>query len=130
MEVRVKKVRSLVVLVVLISAFGVSFAAEEPAAPPSLPVKGTVTMVDLGADKCIPCRMMAPILSELKETYKDKATIVFIDVWKDPEEARKYGIRAIPTQIFFDREGKEVYRHVGFMDKESIVAMLGKLGVK
>lgn len=125
-----KKVNSLVVSVVLISVFGLSFAAEEPAALPSLPVKGMATMIDLGADKCIPCRMMAPILSELKETYKDKAAIVFIDVWKHPGEAEKYGIRAIPTQIFFDREGKEMYRHVGFMDKESIVAMLEKLGVK
>ena len=125
-----KKVMSLVVSVVLISVFGLSFAAEEPAAISTLPVKGTVTMVDLGADKCVPCRMMAPILNELKETYKDKAAIVFIDVWKNPEEAKKYGIRAIPTQIFFDREGKEVYRHVGFMDKESIVARLEKLGVK
>ena len=125
-----KKVSSLVVSVVLISAFGLSYAAEEPSALPSLPVKGMVTMIDLGADKCIPCRMMAPILVELKEAYKGRAAIVFIDVWKNPEEAKKYGIRAIPTQIFFDREGKEVYRHVGFMDKESIVARLEKLGVK
>jgi thioredoxin 1 len=126
----VKKPNSLVVFVVLLNIFSLSLAAAEPSVPPQMPVKGMATMIDLGADKCIPCRMMAPILSELKETYKDKAAIVFIDVWKNPEEAKKYGIRAIPTQIFFDRHGKEMYRHVGFMDKESIVAVLEKLGVK
>jgi thioredoxin 1 len=126
----VKKVNNLIVFVIFLSGLGLSFANAEPSVIPQLPVKGLVTMIDLGATKCIPCRMMAPILSELKETYKDKAAIVFIDVWEHPEEAKKYGIGAIPTQIFFDREGKETYRHVGFLDKESIVAELAKLGVK
>ncbi|NSW84996.1 MAG: thioredoxin family protein [Syntrophobacteraceae bacterium] len=89
-----------------------------------------VTMVDVGADKCIPCKMMAPILDELKEEYKGKAAIVFIDVWKNQDQAPRFKIRAIPTQIFYDRDGNEVSRHVGFMDKKSIVAMLEQLGVK
>jgi len=97
---------------------------------PRVPAEGMVTMLDLGAKKCIPCKMMAPILEELKREYKGKAAIVFIDVWVHREEARKYGIRAIPTQIFFDKNGKEVFRHEGFMDKKSIVRELGKLGVK
>jgi thioredoxin 1 len=97
---------------------------------PQVPAKGMVTMLDLGAKKCIPCKMMAPILEELKREYKGKAAIVFIDVWVHRQEARKYGIRAIPTQIFFDKNGKEVFRHEGFMDKKSIVRVLGKLGVK
>lgn len=125
-----KKVSSFLLLAVLICIFSLSFAADEPAVLPSLPVKGMVTMIDLGATKCIPCRMMAPILTELKETYKNKAAIVFIDVWEHPEQAKKYGIGAIPTQIFFDREGKEMYRHVGFLDKEHILVVLKKLGVK
>ena len=98
--------------------------------PEEVPKKGMVTMLDLGAKKCIPCKMMAPILEELKREYRGKASIVFIDVLVHREEARKYGIRAIPTQIFFDKNGKEVFRHEGFMDKKSIVRELGKLGVK
>lgn len=94
------------------------------------PAKGMVTMIDLGADKCIPCRMMKPILQEVREEYKGKAAIIFIDVWKDPEAGRQFGIRAIPTQIFYDKDGKEVTRHTGFLGKESIVAMLTKLGVE
>lgn len=97
---------------------------------PELPVKGMVTMVDIGAKKCIPCKMMAPIIVELEKEYKDKAAIVFIDVWENPAQGKKFGIRSIPTQIFYDKSGKEVWRHVGFLDKERIVAMLEKLGVK
>jgi thioredoxin 1 len=95
-----------------------------------IPVSGMVTMVDLGAKKCVPCKMMAPILEELKEEYTDRAAIIFIDVWVNPDAGRRFGIRAIPTQIFFDAEGKEVGRHEGFLDKASIVAELQKFGVE
>jgi thioredoxin 1 len=94
-----------------------------------LPVKGMVTMIDLGATACIPCKMMAPIMEKVEKDYKDKAAIVFIDVWKHKEQARRFGIRAIPTQVFFNEEGKEVYRHVGFMAEKDIVAQLKKMGV-
>ncbi|WP_353740624.1 thioredoxin family protein [Desulfoferrobacter suflitae] len=106
------------------------FAAEESPLPPEVPVKGMVTMLDLGATKCIPCKMMAPIIEELKEEYKGKAAILFIDVWEHRDEVPKYNIQAIPTQIFYAKNGEEAYRHVGFMDKESIVAQLQKLGVE
>jgi thioredoxin 1 len=83
----------------------------------------------LGAKKCIPCKMMAPILEELQEEYAGLASIVFIDVWEHREQAQRFGIRGIPTQIFYDTQGKEIKRHVGFLDKKSIVAMFDKLGV-
>jgi thioredoxin 1 len=93
------------------------------------PVKGMVTLIDLGADSCVPCKMMAPILKKLEKEYNGRAAIIFIDVWKHKDQARRYGIRAIPTQIFFDKDGKEVYRHVGFMSEKAIVAQLKKMGV-
>ncbi|SFM99859.1 thioredoxin family protein [Thermodesulforhabdus norvegica] len=95
-----------------------------------IPVPGMVTLVDLGAHKCIPCKMMAPILDELRKEYDGRAAVLFIDVWENREAARRFGIRAIPTQIFYDKEGREVFRHVGFMDKESIVRVFRKLGVE
>ena len=95
-----------------------------------VPVKGMITMIDLGATQCIPCKMMAPIMEKMEKVYRGKAAIVFIDVWKNQGQAERFGIRFIPTQIFFDREGKEVYRHVGFMNEEAIVAQLQKMGVK
>jgi thioredoxin 1 len=117
---------------VLIFAFpwALSSSGQTLASLPEVPVKGMVTLVDLGAKKCIPCKMMAPILEELTKEYQGKAAIVFIDVWQHMDQAEKYRISAIPTQIFFDKQGKEVLRHVGFMDKKSIVQVLEKLGVK
>jgi len=95
-----------------------------------MPVRGMVTMVDLGAKKCIPCKMMAPILVKIGKQYEGKAAIVFIDVWEHREQARRFGIQAIPTQIFFDKTGREVYRHVGFMDEKAIVNQLKKMGIE
>jgi thioredoxin 1 len=95
-----------------------------------LPVKGLVTLIDLGANQCVPCKMMAPILDKLQKDYKDKAAIVVIDVYKHNDQVQRFGIRAIPTQVFFDPNGKEVYRHVGFMSEKAIVDQLAKMGVK
>jgi thioredoxin 1 len=95
-----------------------------------LPVKGMVTMIDLGATECVPCKMMAPILKKLEAAYRDRAVIAFIDVWKHRDQAPRFGIRAIPTQIFFDPDGKEVYRHQGFMSEAAIVEQLARMGVE
>lgn len=95
----------------------------------ALPVKGMVTMIDLGAKKCIPCKMMAPIMEKMEKKYAGKAAIVFIDVWEHREQASRFGIRAIPTQIFYNADGKEVSRHVGFMSEDDIVKTLSQLGV-
>ncbi|MFW6216336.1 MAG: thioredoxin family protein, partial [Desulfohalobiaceae bacterium] len=73
-----------------------------------MPVPGKVTMLDLGADDCKPCKMMAPILEELKKAYAERAAIVFIDVRKNREAAKEYDIQTIPTQIFFNANGEEV----------------------
>ncbi len=86
-------------------------------------------LVDLGADKCIPCKAMAPILEELKREYAGKFEVQFIDVWKNPDAGKEYEIQMIPTQIFFDAEGKERFRHTGFFGKEDILAKWQELGV-
>lgn len=86
-------------------------------------------LLDLGADKCIPCKMMMPILDELSESHKDKFEVVFIDVWKNPEAAQPYQIKLIPTQIFFDGDGNELFRHEGFFSKEEILSKWQELGV-
>jgi thioredoxin len=125
-------VRNPVVALTVVFALVLPFSAssQTQSALPEVPVKGMVTMLDLGANKCIPCKMMAPILEELKKEYNGKAAIVFVDVWQHTEEARKHRIQAIPTQIFFDKQGEEVLRHVGFMSKKDIVHVLDNLGVK
>lgn len=87
-------------------------------------------LIDLGADKCIPCKMMAPILEELRMEYNGIFEVVFIDVWQNPAAGKKFGIRLIPTQIFIDASGKELFRHQGFISKEDILSRWEKLGVK
>ena len=94
-----------------------------------VPVKGVVTLLDLGAETCMACKKMEPIIQKLEKVYEGKAAIVYIDVWKHTDQAERFGVTAVPAQIFFDKEGKEVYRHVGLMSEEEIVAQLKKMGV-
>ncbi|MBZ4685724.1 MAG: Thioredoxin domain protein [Desulfomicrobiaceae bacterium] len=98
--------------------------------PVPVPAPGMVTVLDLGAKSCIPCKMMAPVLENLAHKYEGKAAIVFIDVWQHPEQTERFGIRAIPTQIFYDASGKEIMRHEGFFSQESIEKVLARLGVQ
>ncbi len=86
-------------------------------------------MVDLGADSCVPCKLMAPILKELQVEYADVFATHFIDVWKNPGAGRPFGVRIIPTQIFFDANGRELFRHEGFMSKQDILKRWQRLGV-
>jgi len=86
-------------------------------------------LVDLGATKCIPCKLMAPILEELKKEYKGRLEVVFVDVWENPQEAKNSGIKIIPTQIFYDASGKELYRHEGFFSKEDILGKWKEFGI-
>jgi thioredoxin 1 len=86
-------------------------------------------LVDLGAGKCIPCKAMAPILEGLRTEYAGRMEVQFIDVWKDPDAGKAYGIRIIPTQIFYGPDGKELARHQGFMGKDEILAQWKAVGV-
>jgi thioredoxin 1 len=106
---------------------------DRPASSPSVVAaseKLVPKLVDLGADKCIPCKKMAPILEELQREYAGRMEVVFIDVWKHPDAGRQYEIDLIPTQIFYDATGKELFRHEGFLGKEDILAKWKELGVK
>jgi thioredoxin 1 len=105
------------------SAESTNSAATTPAKQP-LP-----KLLDLGANKCIPCKAMAPILEELKKEYAGKLEVEFIDVWKNPDAGKPYKIQMIPTQIFFDASGKELFRHTGFYGQADILAKWKELGV-
>lgn len=100
-----------------------------PAETTAVQTEAIPRLLDLGADKCVPCKMMAPILEELKEDYAGIMAVDFIDVWKNPASAEPYGIRVIPTQIFFSADGTELFRHEGFLSREDILAKWRELGV-
>lgn len=95
----------------------------------SEPAKKMPMLVDLGKGTCIPCKKMKPILDELKIEYEGKAIVKVIDLRYDRRAASRYRIRLIPTQIFYDADGNEVYRHEGFMDKQSIKMKFAEMGV-
>jgi thioredoxin 1 len=92
------------------------------------PTQKLPRLVDLGAKSCVPCKMMAPILEELRNEYKGKLQVEIIDVYEDRSAGDRYRIRFIPTQIFFDPSGKELFRHIGFISKEDILAKWKELG--
>lgn len=85
-----------------------------------------VTFIELGSVNCIPCKMMQPIIQEIEEEYKEQVKVVFYDVWTQEGRpyAEKYKIRAIPTQVFLDKNGKEFFRHEGFFPKKEIIKIL------
>jgi len=92
--------------------------------------KYQVTFMELGADRCIPCKQMQPIMKEIAAAFPDRVQVIFYDVWKDSAPAEKYGIQLIPTQVFVDQTGKEISRHVGLFPKEEIIELLKKHGVR
>jgi len=98
----------------------VAGSASEAAALPRL--------VDVGADRCVPCKAMAPILESLRRDYAGRLRVDFIDAWKHPEQAVPFKVYGIPTQIFFDPSGRELYRHLGFFSKEDILSTWHILG--
>ena len=151
------KITKIVIVIALIAAVGIVFALKqkdkasvsEPVASASSNSKTTTEskpqnlenpksaetianlprLIDLGAGKCIPCKMMAPILEELKKEYQGRLDVIFVDVWEKPDEAKKYKINIIPTQIFYDASGKELFRHEGFFAKEDILAKWKEFGI-
>ena len=130
------------IVVALAAAVGATLYAKNAAAPKAepmaaadsaaqaAPVEKLPTLIDLGATKCIPCKMMAPILEELKADYAGKLNVVFIDVWENPDASKQHKINLIPTQIFLDAEGTELFRHEGFFSREDILAKWKELGVE
>lgn len=91
---------------------------------------GRPSLIDFGSTGCVPCDMMAPVLDRLKEKYKDKLNVLFIHVGEEQILTNRYGIQSIPVQVFFDKTGKEVFRHVGFFSQEEIEEKLSQMGVK
>jgi len=114
----------LVLFFVIFPGDGAAQKGPVTKADPKLP-----RLVDVGADKCIPCVMMAPILEELKKEYAGVLDVEFVDVWKNPNAAKQYGVRGIPTQIFYDANGKELKRHFGYISKQGVLDEFKKLGI-
>ena len=91
---------------------------------------GKPTLAEFGRGVCIPCKEMKPILEELSVEYKGELNVVIVEIDDNVDLTRQFGIMMIPTQIFLDSEGEEVFRHIGFYPKEEIIAQLEKMGIE
>ena len=143
------KITKIIIVVVLVIIVGTVIALKEKNRPNSQTTNGTNTLdsnslmqagnnetnadiprlVDLGAGKCVACKMMTPVLDELKQEYAGRLKVDFFDVWENPDIAEEYSVKIIPTQILFDSSGKELFRHEGFISKEDILKKFRELGV-
>lgn len=120
----------LLVAVVAVFALKQRKADERPAAAAGEPMPASAEaqpaamprLVDLGAGKCMACKMMAPVLEGLTREFAGRMKVDFIDVWENPGAGEHYKVRVIPTQIFLSPAGDELFRHEGFMSREDILA--------
>ncbi|HOT98745.1 MAG TPA: thioredoxin family protein [bacterium] len=94
--------------------------------------KAKITFIELGSVNCIPCKAMQPVMKAVEEKYGDQIEVIFYDVWKADQKkfAQKYNIRLIPTQVFLNDKGKEIFRHEGFFPETEIDALLQSHGLK
>jgi thioredoxin 1 len=123
------------VIIFLTAGYGQAFAQDKTGKSEALKhsvIKPLVTFVEIGAARCIPCKAMQPIMKEVAETYKGQVIVLFHDVWtqQGKEDAMKYNIRVIPTQVFLDNDGKEYFRHEGYFPKDEVIKVIKMQGVK
>lgn len=134
MEQFVKSTRSFVVLaivgLVVVAAFVFrSVRSEEPPQHQVEAQNGNVpAFVELGSDRCNSCRAMIPVLEELRSTYGCNLNVRFVDVWDNPEEGERFGVRTIPTQVLLAPDGQEIIRHTGFWSADAITAAFASGG--
>jgi thioredoxin 1 len=101
--------------------------ADSLAADSTLVLTPLVTFIELGAETCIPCKMMQPVMKEIAEEYQGLVKVIFHDLYKDRQAGQRYKVRVMPTQVFLDAQGKEFFRHEGFYPKQDIEKMLLEL---
>ena len=124
----IKKILVFVILTFL-ALSGYGFASEVDTTLSNAKREGKVVMLELGSVGCLPCEQMKPVMEKLRTGFKGRLEVVFVDVKKDKDTARKFGVYAIPTQVFLDRSGREFHRHIGFFGYDEIVPVLRKAGI-
>ena len=127
------KTRGLIIALALIGAAVAAIVILKPGGDPVQPAEAASTklpkLIDFGSMMCLPCREMAATLEEVKREYEGRAHVIVIDVYENYDLAQAVGVQFIPTQIFYDADEKEVFRHTGVMTKDEIVAQFKKMGV-
>ena len=88
-------------------------------------------IIDFGSKQCKACKAMEPVLEKLAQKYAQNFKTTFVDVWQPENEAqaKQFKIQAIPTQVFLSADGKELWRHTGFISEKDILAKWNEFGV-
>jgi thioredoxin 1 len=120
---------AVLVVMFLLSFSACSNAGDLDNALNKAKTEGKIVMLELGSVGCISCEQMKPVMARLSDAYKGELEVIFIDVKKDHDAARRFGVFMIPVQVFLDKKGKEFHRHVGFYPYEAIAPMLNKAGI-
>ena len=113
-------------------------ATKELPPPPSLTMSSLVdalsngrpTIAEFGSSKCVPCKMMKPVLENLAVMFEGELNVVIIEVYEQMSLTREYGVMSIPTQVIFDENGQEIARHIGYWPMEEILAKLEQTGLE
>jgi thioredoxin 1 len=120
---------TLAVIITFLTLSGGSNASEVDTVLGNAKKDSKVVMLELGSVGCIPCEQMKPVMEKLRTNYKGKLEVLFVDVRKDKDTAKRFRVYVIPTQVFLDKTGKEYHRHIGFYSYEEIVPVLKKAGL-
>jgi len=120
-RINIKKYALILILILLLTLL-VNLSASED--------KSLVTFLEIGSTTCIPCKKMQPILKSIEKKYSNQIKVIFHDTNKDREISKKYNVRLIPTQIFLDKDGKEIHRHEGYYPEKEIDKFLKSKGLK
>lgn len=119
------------IILIFVLAFSLScFALNKKAKADSVKTaKPKITFLELGSDSCIPCKKMKPILKSIEEKYGSQIKVEFIDIRKKRQMALKYKVRVMPTQVFLNENGKEIFRNMGYYPEQQIDTFLQKQGL-
>jgi thioredoxin 1 len=91
---------------------------------------GRPRLVELGSVRCNACKEMMKVLDALRASQGGRLQVDFIDVFENPAMGDQFGLKMIPTQILYDAQGKELFRHIGFFSHDEILAKFREHGVK
>jgi len=123
--------RKIAIVAVLLAAIVIVASTAHPPKPAAATwrsLSGRPRLIDLGGGECMPCRMMEPVVGELRETYAGQLDVLYVDIHQDKAARERFSMRIIPLQVFEDGEGRELWRHEGFLSRADALAKWDELG--
>lgn len=90
--------------------------------------RGYPVLLDIGGGECVPCKAMKPVLEELNEEWQNKVIVKFVDYWQYPDLADQFNFSVIPTQFFYDEDGKLYTTHQGQITKDEVKEIFKEMG--